>query len=376
MFNNQNFTTESFDSKPLSWSCYDPRLRVSDANFEFIPVGSLSPDAMSHGRAIAVNRESSKTNQHAHHTKEAELRQECARLVPGQRIEFYCYTGSGNLLILQDNDFDSNEVNESFFGWLRTIIISELLNTPHGQRLFILVLTPDRLFRSVHYNRNRETWKCCPEDFNLFARWLRSCFPIDHERIVFVDASNGMSPEQCRSWQIQLGQEWSGNKGGRPAKRKQYKKTHLNEAIRLATDEKMNAVQIRNVLHEHHSVTITDRAVRQWLQAGNVATKAGRPSKIKHGRFVNIAPPTTPVTPCVSRGLCDTDTMSVLSETLCINTTKINTSSTATNTSTTTTITTNNDIDITTPNTNASSDLNFTPHYLSLPYVIAPYPFE
>ena len=236
-------------------------------------------------------------------------------------LPFYPFTGSGNLRILRDNDFNSVDVAKSYFGELRNILTDELLNTPPSQMLFVFVLSPDRLFRSINYDKDKDTWDFCPEDFMLFGQWLQSCFPTDHKRIVFVDVSNGKTSEECRSWQIQLGQAWADNKGGRPRKRKQYKKDYYHVAVSLAAVEKMNATQIRNFLRENHGVDITDRAVRKWLQAGNVAAKRGRPTGIKNGTFHHVDSFTIPSSPHISSVWREVEGMNGLVETLCTSTT-------------------------------------------------------
>ena len=154
-------------------------------NFNLIRIGGLSTGGANVGRCIAINRESSFSNRHAHSAKESAIRNAYAQLFPEQVLPFYSFTGSGNLRILRDNDFNSVDVVKSYFGELRTILIGELLNTPPGQMLFVFVTTPDRLFRSTQYDKHKDTWNYCPEDFMLFGQWLQFCFPTDHERIVW-----------------------------------------------------------------------------------------------------------------------------------------------------------------------------------------------
>ena len=298
----------------------------NDTPFAFTLLDRLSPETVSNSRGIGINRESSPNNRHAHATKEAVLRKAYTQFAPTQYLECCRFTGSGNLRILRDNDFNSVDVEKSYFGWLRNTIEGELQCTSPEQMLYIFTLCPDRLFRSIRFDRHKDHWDLHPEDFVLFAKWLRSCYPNDYERIVFVDCSNGMTPEQCRVWQTELGQ--AGKKGGRPRRQRQYKKDYYDKAVRLATDRQWNATQVLGYLKKHYAIVISDRAVRKWLREGNASAKIGRPSYTKNGTFIRPDSSAIPSSRCIYRDSNDVSEPSGLNETLCNSSTSTSTRTT------------------------------------------------
>ena len=164
-------------------------------------------------------------------------------------------------------------IEGTYFGWLLDVLESELPSTP-GQKLYVIYLTIDRIFRPITYNPHGgiSTWHYTDDDYAVFQMFLDYFFGERTSDIVFavIDDSD---PAKNRSNATKLGQATTGRRGGRPRQI-----NPKEEACRLARENKWNAGRIRRHLFRY-KIDASIRAFQLWLKNKGLESPPGRPKK-------------------------------------------------------------------------------------------------
>jgi len=245
----------------------------SRQNFNPTRTDGLTPND---GRFIYVSRQSDKENAHGHDRYKPALAKAHARLSPDVTFRQYCYTGSGNVSILH-NAFKSRYVKaaikKTYFGWLLNILEDGLQNS-HGQKLYIVYPSIDRIIRPAEYDptgKGTDSWNYTEEDFALFQKFLNYFFGDRASDIIFAVIDDS-SPSESRSNAIKAGQRHTGRRGGRPRTI-----SPKDEALQLARDNGWNAGQINGYLFDRYKIQKSIRTIQHWLKKAGLESRRGRP---------------------------------------------------------------------------------------------------
>ena len=228
------------------------------------------------GRVIYASRQSDRHNAHGHERYKPLLVEAHTRLSPNEPFILHSYTGSGGVSILHNAFYSKNVravIEGTYFGWLLDVLESELPSTP-GQKLYVIYLTIDRIFRPVTYDPHGgiSTWHYTDDDYAVFQMFLDYFFGERTSDIVFavIDDSH---PAKNRSNATKLGQAATGRRGGRPRQI-----NPKEEACRLARENKWNAGRIRRHLFRY-KIDASIRAFQLWLKNKGLESPPGRPKK-------------------------------------------------------------------------------------------------
>ena len=166
---------------------------------------------------LMVNRASSPAQEATHDSKFAFMDTLIGDV--GKRVIKRAFTGSGKLTPLYEFN-ESHGLNhgyrDSWFGDLEDIIEEALRQSFPGQRVTVVMLTPDRFARPQHFHPYYPlTWWLTGAHFKQMDTWLTARFGNRRKRFRFLTCFAG-TPSQCRGLQSKIGMHYSGNIGGRP----------------------------------------------------------------------------------------------------------------------------------------------------------------
>lgn len=177
-----------------------------------VPVLDLADDVI-----VLVNRASSPAQEIAHDAKFVFMRETIGTV--GKRVIERRFTRPGRLgpvYAYNESHGLDHGYKDTWFGFLEDTIEEALRRCFPGQRLTILMLTPDRFGRPPYFHpHNPSTWRLTNADYRQLDTWLTARLGNRRRRVRCLVCFTG-TPGQCRGFQSQLGMRYSGNLGGRP----------------------------------------------------------------------------------------------------------------------------------------------------------------
>ena len=255
-----------------------------------VSLSSVDVDSEVVGGVICINRQSSRNNSRGHTAKIADMKETNVEAGVVDKPETYTFVGSGSMKELEKYNFFDNPdklPRRCYFAWLRDVIRKELQNTPSGMKLIVKVHSLDRLFRPLLLDPKKpETWEYTEADFDMFDRYVNTCFGDRAKDIVFVPLNKGTALD-IRRLQSTIGQEKG--KGGRPTliqKSYRVKQFLEDEAVELRL-RGWNSKKITDYLNDKYKIVretgrgICDRTVRNWLKSRGVPSPRGRQKKME-----------------------------------------------------------------------------------------------
>jgi len=256
-----------------------------------VPVSDLAGDII-----IVANRESSTAQEPAHNAKFAYIETTIGSV--GKKVIKKAFIGSGRLKPLYDYNETHGlalEYTHTWFGVLEDSIKEAQCQSFPGQRITVLLLTPDRLARPRYFHPHQTlTWGLTHTDSSQFDTWKRARFNARTQYVRFLTCFAG-TPGECRGFQTQLGMRYFGNLGGRPKGSKNKKpqvptltpkqKTAWRKILRaeiphLVGEWKLNGTQCYNYLTFTHNgyIPVTRQTVCKWVaQERGTPGTPGRP---------------------------------------------------------------------------------------------------
>ena len=241
------------------------------------------------GRILPWNRQSSRTKAAKGHTSKlkalATANKQQLRLRNMTVAKPFFHSGGGSLKQLNYGFFDSSNPISTlppklyFYNFHRRIQ-EELNSLPPGKKLMILVFSLDRLFRPERFKYDDPTtYEPQQSDFDLFEKFLNTCFGERTADLVFVTLHDGRW-QSIKRVQAEAGQ--AKGVGGRPSK--QQSKKHIAPDIKTlvvekAVTEHWNATQLVNYLRNEHGSPLSKRQARRWLADAGASQPPYRPYK-------------------------------------------------------------------------------------------------
>ena len=182
-------------------TCQEPTLYDFFTNTP-VPIADLKGDVI-----ILINRASTPAQETAHDSKFAYMTTIIGSI--GKRIIKRTYNESGRLIPIyafNDSHGLDHGYRNTWFGFLEDCV-NEVLNQPYcfpGQRITIILLTPDRLARPPYpHRRYWHTQELTETDYKQFDEWKRAKLDKQHHHVRFLTCFAG-TPGQCRGLQTEI----------------------------------------------------------------------------------------------------------------------------------------------------------------------------
>ena len=175
-----------------------------------------------------------------------------------------------------------------YFSKLKALIHSYLQELQHGEKLYIVLYSIDRLFRPANFcAKNKSTWEPKEIDFEIFTCWLNHHFRDRVKDIIFV-FQHGGTPEEIRGIQTKEGMTHRKAFGGRPKNKKTAsKKSKVKKINRKPHPAELMSIVMQLRLQDGLAtqrisarLSIPIRTVNFWLKKAQLSNPRGNPTFI------------------------------------------------------------------------------------------------